>query len=108
MSDWKFFISLAKGYASYFRMPKVFIIETREDDNFLKAHKQAWAYYDPDTVRMFVLKDHNCLAVRLHEYGHWMNECIYFFLEVVWEFIWWGCGIRRLFAKEAINDRRDT
>ena len=48
MSNWQFFISLVKGYAPYFRFPKVFILETRDDDNFLKAHKQAWAYYDPD------------------------------------------------------------
>lgn len=104
MSNWRFFVGLAKGYAPYFRRPKFRLVEKREDDNFLKSHKEAWAYYNQDEVEVVILKEKDCPALRLHECGHWLNVCVYFALEVIWEFFWWGLGIRSLFDKRPAHE----
>lgn len=94
-TNWKFFISLVDGYKKYFHPPIVAVLPERDD--YLMKYPEAWAYYEPDKREMRILQEHNCTAVRLHEYGHWLNACIYFVLEIVWEFFWWGIGIRSIF-----------
>jgi len=100
-SNFKFFKDTIwqQGYLPYFKVPSVLVVDERIDE--LEKHENTWAYFDSDNKRMVILKKHDCLALRLHEYGHWINVCIYFLLETLWEFIWWGCSARELFRKEA-------
>lgn len=103
-SNWRFFCELFWGYEKYFHPPKIKVLEKRNE--YLERYPTAWAYYEPDQRTMFILEEHDCLAVRLHEYGHWINACLYFVLEVVWEFFWWGCGLREAFRNKGGKIRR--
>ena len=94
MTNFKFFVGLLDGYKKYFKRPKVKVIDDRDD--LLSRNPEAWAYYEPDKRTMIILREYDNAAVRVHEYGHWINACIYFVLEIVWEFLWWGCGFRSL------------
>jgi len=94
MSNFQFFLGLLDGYKKYFKRPKVKVIDERDD--LLARNQEAWAYYEPDSRTMFILREYDNRAVRAHEYGHWINACVYFLLEIAWEFIWWGCGFRSL------------
>jgi hypothetical protein len=100
-SNWKFFANdiWKNGYFPFFRLPSVRICDERTGE--LEKYENTWAYFDSENKQMVILKEHDCIAVRLHEYGHWINLCVYFLLEVAWEFIWWGCSVRELFRKEA-------
>lgn len=103
-SNWSFFCSLLESYKPYFRRPKVKVLETRNE--YLERYPTTWAYYDPDKRTMVILQEHDCLAVRAHEYGHWVNACIYFALEIIWEFFWWGCGLRSMFKNKGGKIRK--
>lgn len=92
MRNWKFFKALLLGYTKYFNPPTVKILPERND--YLKSYPDAWAYYEPNERTMYILQEHDSIAVRAHEYGHWLNACIYFILEIIWEFFWWGLGLR--------------
>lgn len=105
VSNWKFFVKLLRGYKPYFKVPMVSLIDDRENDTTLKSNPEAWGYYNPEEVKIVLMRDRNNLPMRIHEYGHWLNCCVYFILEIIWEFFWWGLGIRGLFdAKEADHD----
>lgn len=101
MTNFQVFKSLLAGYKPYFHRPKVQILEER--NYYLKRIEDSWAYYDADERTIYVLKEHDNPIVRLHESGHWINACIYFSLEILWEFIWWGLGVRSLFRNKAIE-----
>jgi hypothetical protein len=77
-----------------------------ERDEYISRYPEAWAYYDPDTVTVYILKEHDVIIVRLHEYGHWLNACLYFILEIIWEFIWWGTGFRSLIKRKGGKIRK--
>lgn len=93
-ANWKFFVSLIDGYKKYFRKPNIEVLPERDD--YLSRYPDAWAYYEPDKRTMFIIEEFDNKAVRFHEYGHWLNACTYFVLEIVWEFFWWGLGFRSL------------
>ncbi|MEN6421717.1 MAG: hypothetical protein ABFD76_07180 [Smithella sp.] len=78
--------------------------ETNEGDKHLRDNPEAVGYYDAEKHRIVLIKKYNNIAVRLHEYGHWLNALIYIIMEVAWEFIWWGCSVRSIFIKKDIAD----
>lgn len=98
MTNWQFFVKLVRGYKSYFRFPSTLILEER--DKMLKDNIEAVAYYFPDENKIYILRDYNNHIVLFHEYGHWINACIYFLLEIVWEFLWWGISLRSIVKRE--------
>lgn len=104
MSNFEFFKSLLRGYRKYFRKPVIRVLERRNE--MLERHPDAWAYYEPDERTMYILREHDNIAVRLHEYGHWINACIYFILEIAWEFPWWCLGFRALVKNKGSKIRR--
>lgn len=104
MSNWKFFVSLLKMYQKYFVPPKVMILEERNE--YLEKYPDAWGYYEPEERVMRILKEFDCIPVRIHEYGHWINACVYFVLEIIWEFFWWGLGLRSIFKKRGGKIRK--
>ena len=98
MTNFKFFCTHSLKWLYIPWLPKIEVIGS-EDDNYLKAHKEAWAYYDSQENRIVVIRDHDCVAVRVHEYGHWFNARLYMFLDALWELPWWGLGVRSLFRR---------
>jgi hypothetical protein len=101
MSNWKFFMGLVEEYKPYFKRPKIKILEERND--YLSRYPDAWAYYENNNRTAYILKEYDNLIVRIHELGHWANTCIYFSLEIFWEFIWWGLGFRSLVKNKGDN-----
>lgn len=98
-SNWKFFRFLLGSYKKFFYPPKVTILDCRNE--YLEKYPETWAYYDPEVRVMYILKEHDHIVVRIHEYGHWINACIYFILEIIWEFFWWGLGARNLVKRKS-------
>ena len=96
-------MSITKGYKPYFRRPKIVILEGRND--YLEKYPDAWAYFDGSERTTYILREYNNFAVRMHEYGHWINMCIYFLMEIAWEFLWWGTGLRKIFKRRGIMER---
>lgn len=99
MTNFQFFkkYSLKWLYIPWF--PAVEVIEERERSDYLMRYSDAWAYYDSEQNRIYVIKKHDCLMLRIHEYGHWFNARLYMFLDALWEFPWWGLGLRSLIDK---------
>lgn len=99
MTNWEFFKKENKYALRILRNPQIIIVNQRKDDSFLFDAKEAVAYYSCDDNTIHILKQYNCVALRFHEYGHWVIEIIYTLLTVFWEFLWWGCSIRKFFLK---------
>ena len=104
MTNFRFFIGLVEGYKPYFKPPKIKVLDERND--YLSRYPDAWAYYENADRTVYILKEYDNKIVRLHEYGHWLNTCIYFTLEILWEFIWWGLSFRSLFKNKGGKMRR--
>ena len=104
MTNWEFFSSLVDGYKKYFKRPEVKVLPER--DEYLERYPDAWAYYEPDQRTMFIREPYDNWVVRAHEYGHWIKACIYFSLEIIWEFFWWGLGLRSLVKNKGGKIRR--
>lgn len=100
MTNWEFFKENNRYVLKYLKKPTIYLVDDREDNAALKRYKEAIGYYECEDNSIFVLKKFDCLAIRLHEYGHWVIVVVYFLLEVFWEFLWWGCSIRELFIKK--------
>ncbi len=105
MTNFKFFLSLIEGYKPYFHRPKIETLDERND--YLNRYPDAWAYYEAGERTVYILKEHDNCVVRFHEYGHWINACIYFMLEITWEFFWWGIGMRSMFKNKGGKIRRE-
>jgi hypothetical protein len=102
MTNFQFYRTYWMKYLYILHLPNIEILNNRDDDelNLLKAHREAVAYYSADENKIKILKEFDCLAIRIHEYGHWANERLRLFLDAVWEFPWWGLGIRSFFVKK--------
>jgi hypothetical protein len=100
MTNFKFFCKHSLKWLYIPWLPKIVIIEKREDENYLKAYSDAWAYYDSQENRIVIIREYDHPIVRLHEYGHWLNARLYMFLDALWEFPWWGLGLRELIRRK--------
>lgn len=79
-------------------LPRIVIIDERDD--YLSRYPEAWGYYDGNTNQIIIVKTFDCTAVRIHEFGHWLNARIYLFIDTLWEIPWWGLGIRNMFNRK--------
>jgi len=81
------------------KLPKIYIEEERDKNYFLKKNENAWGYYDRDMNEIVIVRECDNWGLRIHEYGHWSINCLNEILVTLWEFLWWGLGIRSLFKK---------
>ncbi len=79
-------------------LPEIDLLDER--DYYLKRYPEAWGYYDSNSNKIFIIKEHDCLALRCHEYGHWVNARLFMFFDALWELPWWGLGLRWLFERK--------
>lgn len=82
------------------RFPKIKIVRAEDVDD-LKNNPHTAGLYDSKDNTIYILFEHRKnKAILFHEYGHWVNVAIYAVLEILWEFIWWGCGLRSVFIRK--------
>lgn len=99
MTNWEHFKRFYKAWKPWFKFPKCRLVKA-DDFNELKDNPHAVAFYKVEDNSINILSQHKKnRAVFLHECGHWINIVIYGSLEIIWEFIWWGCSIRSIFVK---------
>ncbi len=82
--------------------PKIVYVDSLKDfypvDDFVD---NAVACFLPKDNKICILSKHkDNLAIKIHEYGHWFFVALYFFLDELWEVIWWHFGIRKLFINK--------
>lgn len=101
MTNWEFFKRDFKRRKARIKFPTILLVNNREDDYDFKNNPTAVGYYNANRNNITLLREHDCLPLRLHEYGHWFNYAVFQYIEIIWEFIWWGLSIRNLFVKGA-------
>lgn len=69
------------------------------ESHYFSHESPAVAFYLKGINEILILKGNNNIGIRMHEYGHWFNACVYSLLDIFWEFIWWGLSIRNIFVK---------
>ncbi|MGD0022624.1 MAG: hypothetical protein ABSC54_10020 [Smithellaceae bacterium] len=107
LTNWQHFLGELKRLKCDAQPPKIILVDKREDSDFLERHPETAGYYDYHSDHIIILKEFDCLPLRLHEYGHWFNRLIFSILETFWEFPWWGLGLRSVFIKGKTNARPD-
>lgn len=103
MTDWEHFktYNLYWLYRPWLPSVKVLSQDEANDNSEFNRYPHAVGYYDNNSNTIFVRKEHDCIALRIHEHGHWFNERVFKFMEAVWEFPWWGLGLRKLFIRRS-------
>uniref|UniRef100_A0A6M3LPX3 Uncharacterized protein n=1 Tax=viral metagenome TaxID=1070528 RepID=A0A6M3LPX3_9ZZZZ len=95
MNDFEFFCKHNLKWLYILWLPTVEVIKRNEHSDFAR-YPEAWAHYDPDENKIRIVKGCDCRLLRVHEYGHWLVYRVYLWFDALWEFPWWGLGIRSL------------
>jgi hypothetical protein len=99
MTNWQHFKKFYEAWKPWLNFPRLKIVRA-EDIEDLRNNPHTVALYEPKDNTINILFEHRKnKAIFLHECGHWINLVIYASLEILWEFIWWGCSLRNIFVK---------
>lgn len=101
MTNFQFFWKHSAKWLWVPWLPKIKLLD--KPDRHLESYPDAWGYYDAVGNNILILRDRDNLAVRVHEYGHWLNARLYLFLDALWELPWWGLGLRSLLGVRKEN-----
>ena len=105
-SNWQRFKESINQRKNVYSFPIVVEVKDRTTNNMLYYNQEVAGYYDFTTNTIFVDAKYNCIALRFHERGHWINRLIFYSLEIFWEFIWWGLGLRKLFVRINADEKQ--